>query len=440
MSNIAGNLVARWQRETMTRREPTPMQRRRSGRVLAVCGWISALGLLALAAALPAFADFPPTSTRYEYWREIVSQTLAFSTVGAVIVWHRPSQRIGRLLLCAGICPALGLLAGQYALLSVPPPQGTIWVLHAADVVSNVNIACWSLLLLCFPDGSLPTRRWRPVVWILVAGLITNLLFLVTTPGPLHGAPSVRNPLGGLGGDLVRSYLQNSSGWLMTGAAACAIASPIVRFRRSHGRERQEVKVLVYAVAWAVLLLIIQAFIPWSFPYALAYIFWLFGPAGIAWAIGTAVLRHQLYGIDRVISRTVSYALLTGMLGILYVLGTLLVGTVLQPAVGESPVAVAGVTLALAAVFVSARRGVQDLVDRRFNRARYDAAVIVEHFNARLRDQLDLKEVGDRLLDAVHVTVHPTEASLWLTDLSTRAGDAEGGRQQARAVEPRATV
>lgn len=146
-------------------------------------------------------------------------------------------------------------------------------------------------------------------------------------------------------------------------------------------------------------------------------------PARLAFpvAVAVAVLRYRLYDIDRLISRSVSYAMLTGVLGAVYAAGVVLLGGLLRPLGAESELAVAGSTLGVAAVFGSARRRVQAVVDRRFNRARYDAERTIEALRARLRDEVDLDQLTSELLAAVHHTVQPARASLWL-----RNPDADG--------------
>jgi hypothetical protein len=190
---------------------------------------------------------------------------------------------------------------------------------------------------------------------------------------------------------------------------AAAVVSLIVRFRRSRGVERQQLKWFTYAGALVLLIPLIGFVVP-SLANAA---FVLVGALPIA--VGIAILRHRLYDIDRLINRTLVYGLLTAILGALYAGVVLVLGQLFGGVGGDPPSwAVAGATLAVAALFQPARRRIQVVVDRRFNRRKYDAARTVEVFSVRLRDEVDLDTLSAELLTVVDQTMQPTQASLWL--------------------------
>jgi hypothetical protein len=205
----------------------------------------------------------------------------------------------------------------------------------------------------------------------------------------------------------------------------------VVRFRRALGEERQQLKWFTF-VAAAELVLIpgLGAVAEQLAPVLGELVIFPVSISLIAIAIGVAVLKYRLYDIDRVINRTLVYGLLTVLLGAIYTAGVFGLGRLLNPVTGESALAVAASTLAVAALFQPARRRVQAVVDRRFNRRRYDAAKTIEAFSTRLRDQLDLDTLSTELLAIVDQTTEPTRASLWLRP--SAPGSSGTARSEAR--------
>jgi hypothetical protein len=222
--------------------------------------------------------------------------------------------------------------------------------------------------------------------------------------------PRIVNPLGvALVGDLADVVAA-----VMLGALLGSAAALLLRFRRSRGEERQQIKVVVYAGTVLAVLAVIGQLVFW---YLLrsgdvgALIFWL----GMPVAVAVAVLKYRLYDIDRIINRTLVYGLLTALLAGLYASVVLVLGWLFGGIGAEPPSwAVAGATLAVAALFQPARRRIQAIVDRRFNRRKYDAAKTVEAFSARLRDEVDLDALSAELLAVAHQTMQPTTAAVWL--------------------------
>ncbi len=348
---------------------------------------------------------------------------VAYAVVGAVVASRRPSNPIGWLLLGIGLVAACRGLAGEYARHGLAGPS------HPGAAVWAAWFVNWSLillfpgglltfLLLLFPNGRPLTRRWRVVIWI---GTGLGVLFLLVnwlTPGALTvtGLPSVPNPTRIQSMiDLSRDSKLGNSAWLLSWAfLAAAAASVFIRYRRSAGEERLQLKWFAYAALLSLALLVVL--LPVSVVTRSGQI--LFDAAvaagiGLALplAIGIAILRYRLYAIDRIISRTVAYTIITGLLVGVYTGLVLLATRVLSV---HTPVAVAVATLAAAALFSPLRRRVQRAVDRRFNRARYDADQTVAAFAARLKDAIDLDSVCDDLAGVVQQALEPAHMSVWV--------------------------
>jgi hypothetical protein len=273
-------------------------------------------------------------------------------------------------------------------------------------------LALLSLVLLLTPTGSLPSPRWRWWAFITAATPLALVLMVPVAPGRLDpqllvtNSPFSDRALGGV--LLVATQLALSVTAL---AVAVAAGSLVVRFRRAHGVERQQLRWVALAavlmlLAVPVLLVAVVLGIPILVDWVAAV--WV---VVLLVAVGAAILRYRLYDLDRIVSRTVAYGLLTLLLGGGYAAVVLGLGQLLGR---ESPLVVAVATLAVAALFQPARRRVQAVVDRRFNRRRHDAARMIEGFGARLRDQVDLDTLTAELLAVVDQTMQPTQALLWL--------------------------
>ena len=337
--------------------------------------------------------------------------SLAFLTVGAFLGGRRPGNVVGWLLLGWGMVMAFSAFTAAYVERglvrdpgSLPGPQWAAW---AEAVVWHPAFGLLAFLLLLFPHGRLPSRRWRPFAWFTVAIYLTLSVSAALAPGAVElyypeATPPVRLPVAGLA-DIV-------FGWLLLGQLlllATALVSVALRLRQARGEERQQVKWFVYTVVTVIVL-----FIGGIVVFGAGVLFPLFGLIPVSVAV--AVFKYRLYDIDRLINRTLVYGLLTAVLVGVYAGLVFLLGRLLDPATGDSALAVAASTLAVAALFQPARRRVQALVDRRFNRGRYDAARTVERFSGRLRDQVDLDTLSAELLGVVDQTVQPVSASLWL--------------------------
>ena len=337
----------------------------------------------------------------------------AFATVGALLAWKRRENPIGWLLSATGLAYAVGvsgiLLAHLPRTLTLANWLGWIWLLGLGLCV---------FVVLLFPTGKLPSRRWRPVAWAAGAGLAGWVLGNAFAPTIVSVSPPVPNPVGvtGPAGDIFK-IMAPGGVLLIAVTGLAAIVSLAFRYRSAQTAERAQLRWLVYAggliVAGLIAEVPAEAIIgPGNAANNLQNAVSSGAVALVPVAIGIAVLRYRLYDIDRVISRTLAYAVITGLLVGIYA-GLVLLAT---HVVGlRTPVAVAAATLAAAALFSPVRRRVQRVVDRRFNRARYDADKTVAAFAARLKDTADLDAVRDDLAGVVQKALEPAHISVWIS-------------------------
>ena len=353
---------------------------------------------------------------------------LAFPLVGLLLTRRQPTNAIGWLMLGIGLCWAVrafwfdGYL--RWTLVAYPSS------LPAAEAVGALSFPLWipcigimgTFLILLYPDGRLPSRRWRPVAWASGSSMVGLYLLSVIRPGPVAQAP-VPDLVNPFAVDALLPAVPVLDGLTLTlplCIVACA-AGLLVRLRRSRGIERLQLKWLATAGAFIasgyLVLMLVGAYVsfvsavdlPGWFAYLTDAFFVSFVLVPVA--VGVAVLKHGLYGIDRLISRSVNYLIVSGTLLGVYV--AVVTGLSRLTPSGSS-LAVAVSTLAVAALFHPLRRRVQASVDRRFNRAHYDAERIVETFTARRRDDVDLDAVRADLLSAVRETMQPSTMSLWV--------------------------
>jgi hypothetical protein len=359
----------------------------------------------------------------------IYTAFLAWTVVGAVIISRRPSNRIGWLLCAAGLLILLGAFALHYALATLlggwpalPGGKAAAWL---APWTTVLGLSLWFWLILLFPDGHLPSPRWRWVAWCYGLLALPGIVGLALLPGPQPGGffelGPIPNPLGWEAAGGVLRPVNAIAQVVATALLGVAVVSMVLRLRRASGVQRQQLKWLAYAAAllasYYLLAFLYTRGTIRSVPPLIDTAVSGLGLVVVPAAIGVAVLRYRLYDIDRLINRTLVYGLLTLLLGAGYAAVALVLG---QLAGQDSSLAVAGATLAVAALFQPARRRIQQVVDRRFNRRRYDAAKTIEAFSARLRDEVDLDTLTGELLAVAAQTVEPTKASLWLRDSGGR--------------------
>lgn len=386
--------------------------------------WAVAVAGIAAGAVLSARYPFTSVQETYDPVGEAVwaASWLGFGFVGALIVSQRPRNRIGWLLVSISFLLSIGVVSPAYARVAFQHPEagvplGQLATWLAMWVVTPAFGAVLALLLL-FPSGALATRRQRVIAALLAVAVVVTSVMRAFSPGPPEGDAPPFNPLGIIA---LEDQLKMASG--VVGGAFAFIAFLVLldflyRFWRSRGVQRQQFRWLTLAAA---------AFPPLFMSAILAEDRFLgsegFDPAiavffvcgnGLAAAIGIAVTKHGLYEINRVISRSVSYVVLSALLISVYLLAVTALTAVTAPVTDESPVAVAAATLLAAAVFGPARRRIQTTVDRRFNRARYDAAQTVEVYRHRLREEVDIGALSEDLLTTVTKSMQPAGAVLWL--------------------------
>jgi hypothetical protein len=385
-------------------------------------GWsLFALAVLLFVAALilnlrrPQYTDLAFTTGELV----LALAMLLFGWFGALIVVRQPSHPIGWVLCAFGVIGGVGSFASEYAIYglrshpgAVPGAAALAWF---ASWVFALDLALLAALLVLYPSGRPPSPRWRWVLWLAGIGAgfsVVGALSVWLRRGIglllVGGGPE---PVGVLG------IFYGVGFWVALVAVLAAIASLVVRFRRARGVERQQLKWVVYAVV--VVVVCFTLFMMTPDPIGLselaADVVFALLIAFIPVAMGVAILRYRLYDIDRLINRTLVYGLLTGLLACVYVGLVLILGQLFGGIGAEPPSwAVAGATLAVAALFQPARRRIQAVVDRRFNRRKYNAARTVEAFSLRLRDEVDLDALSTELLAVVDQTMQPTRASLWL--------------------------
>jgi hypothetical protein len=345
----------------------------------------------------------------------------AFMVVGAVIVAHRPSNVIGWLFSAIGLLTATGTLAVDYAEYAYVTRPGSLPGPLLAAWYQWWWLPLFALVLvftpLLFPTGRLLSARWRPVA--VAAAVATGLIAVGGALEPTlklqNEDYTVRNPIGlTVVPDEEADRLVAVLFGVLAFCAVAALVSLVLRFRRSRGVERQQLKWFTYAVALAILFQLVTARLSEATSTVHDVLFGL-TVAFIPIAAGIAVLRYRLYDIDRLINRTLVYGLLTALLGGVYAGAVLVLGQLFGGVGGDPPSwAVAGATLAVAALFQPARRRIQQAVDRRFNRRKYNATTTIEVFSARLRDQVDLDTLARELLAVTDKTMEPTTVSLWL--------------------------
>jgi hypothetical protein len=351
-----------------------------------------------------------------------------FVTVGLIIAWHRPGNPIGWIILAGVDVQGLAIAGSVYVTLARRPgyhlPVGPlVWL----DSAWFLGIAAVPLIILLFPDGRPPSPRWRRVMWsyiAMVGGYLACTYAAVIVALAEHrtridanGSPDfINHPVGWYAAATDVFTVLLPAFWLSF------VAAQVISWRRSSGERRQQLKWLmasaaVLAVSQAViqplgsdpnLSAAEQGILNTASAITLAAL-----PVGLA----VAIMRYRLYDIDRIISRTLAYAIVTGLLVGVYAGLVLLATQVLSV---KSPVAVAAATLATAALFNPVRRRVQRIVDRRFNRARYDADQTVAAFAARLKDSVDLTAVQGDLASVVQRVLEPVHLSLWTNDRGPR--------------------
>ncbi|MDQ3660050.1 MAG: hypothetical protein M3454_03115 [Actinomycetota bacterium] len=395
------------------------------GRGLLLLGWATLVVSVLATAAGAAYSLWSGEGVDI-----VLIAMLSFPVVGSLVVSREPLNAVGWILLGVGLAWSLPSLVGIYAEYGLSHPGS----LPRPDIALALNEPTWvpsvglmgTFLILLFPDGHLPSPRWRKLAWLSAVAMTVSFLVILFAPVNFaeSGHPEIENPLGI---DGLRPFL---------GAAFSAIAlipicilgcaaGLIQRFRRARGHERLQLKWLAAAggvVASAYLAVMATALSQliagreptlWN-QYIGTIVILLF--VLIPVAIGVAILRHRLYDIDLIINRALVYGSLTAGLTIAYLVTVTVLQSVLRPVTGQSELAVAGSTLAVAALFRPSRLRTQAFIDRRFYRTKYDAEHTLETFSAKLRDEIDLDALSSELVALVTDVMEPRQVSLWLRE------------------------
>ncbi len=357
---------------------------------------------------------------------------LAFPIVGALIASRQPGNAIGWIMLAVGVEEAISDLLYIYAEYSLATSPGS---LPDPDLALALGAPTWvpfiglmgTFLILLFPDGRLPSPRWRPWAWFCGVALILSFIAILIAPVSFadQGYPNLRNPLGI---EALRPFVDAIFAILLLipiSIVGCA-AALIQRFRRSRGQDRLQLKWLAAGAGTTAILYLI-AMVPsltLASPWDMRGPVWLSVLQNVAIysfvlipvAVGVAILKHRLYDIDLIINRTLVYGALTAALTLAYVLAVTVLQALLRPFAGQSQLAVAGSTLAVAALFRPARARIQTFIDRRFYRRKYDAGRTLDAFSARLRDEVELDPLAAELVALVSDVMQPSHASLWLRE------------------------
>ena len=367
---------------------------------------------------------------------------LTFPLVGALIASKRPKNAVGWLCLAVGLLWTLSGVLDYYSYYGATEPGSVPYPVVAAGVSNWVWVPAVGLLgtyaLLLFPDGRLPSRRWRPLAWLSGAVIVLCSVAVLLAPGSLDNLEGVRNPFGLEGAQ----WLTAVGYTLLPLLPLCMLASAlslVLRYRRSKGEERQQIKWIAFAASVVVVvyaIAMIASFIHPSDAWTTAGSVWwlnlltyavLSSFTLVPIAVGIDVLKYRLYDIDVIINRALVYGSLTAMLVVLYLGGVVTMQTLFRALTGQEQqpqLAVVVSTLAIAALFTPLRRRIQSFIDRRFYRSKYDARKTLESFSVKLRDETNLEALNHELVGVVRETMQPAHVSLWL-----RPDTASKGRQ-----------
>jgi hypothetical protein len=394
----------------------------RRARAVAWSLCVLSLTLTALSLLLLTLTLFRPDAPINYYWLETTVIAASYSTVGAVVAPRLRESPIGWLFCAIGLCFAVVHFSAEYAIYallarpgSLPGGEASVWIWSWVWVPAIGLIVFLDLL---FPNGRLPSARWRWFAWFTTAAVLAGVLSAAFSPGQILQLP-LQNPLGIEGLPNVYGIVEA----FMYALVVVGASSMLMRLRRVGWVERQQIKWFAYTTAVAISGIILKNTVypavgvtwVWWAGFVLAVI----GLAGNPIGMGVAILRYRLYDIDILINRTLVYGSLTAVLALVYVGSVVLLQGVFRTLTGqESQLAVVASTLAIAGLFIPLRRRLQSLVDRRFYRRKYDATKTLEAFGARLRDETDLDDVSEDLVGVVRETMQPAHVSLWLRPIA----------------------
>jgi hypothetical protein len=371
---------------------------------------------------------------------------LTFLTVGLLIVARRPENLIGWLLLVGSLFEMSGTLALEYAVFALVIAPGTLhwgnWAAWFGDWARSVGFYLEiPFVLLLFPDGRLPSPRWRPVAWVFLGGLVLITVSAIFTPAVNDlRLQSAANPFGIKIGQGLSDFLGLAGFLSDIAGVTMGVAAVLSRFRRAKGDERQQLKWFVYAAVLEIIIIggiWVATILQKNTNYAVGVFLFSIADVWIPVATGIAILKYRLYDIDILIHRTLVYGVLTAALAVVFFGSVALLQATFSGLSGErSPVAVVISTLAIAGLFSPLRKRIQNGIDRRFYRRKYDAQKTLEAFSMRVREDVQLDQLSQHLLEVVEETMQPEGVGLWLkpTALSRSAVLNSGNQIQRQEI------
>jgi len=391
-----------------------------AGAVRAWLPWLASLVAMAIGSALIATtpSERVPVGFRLEDLFSYLLLPLSSTTVGALVAWRRPHNAVGWLLASVGWiscwqCVTVGYaIHGSFSEARLPSADVSAWAFSWSGIWLGLAVGH---VLVRFPDGRIADRRgWFSVALFLVSAVLATSA-LALRPGPLFLFRDVENPFGvaGVGGVLDTAF--GTALLLYVVAFGLGISALIKRWRRALGVERQQFKWFMAGVLLTLALIVAAAlFFVLDVPIAKFVI--SNGVAAIPVAVGIAILRHRLYDIDLLIKRTLVYGATSAAVAASFFIGIVALQALLRPLTAGSEIAIAGSTLVSFALFQPVRRRVQQAVNHRFDRSRYDAERTLDAFADQLRDEVDVDALRGDLMDVVRQTMGPASVSLWLRE------------------------
>jgi hypothetical protein len=387
---------------------------------------LTVLGLLLLVVSRsPTGAPLYAGAPLYDFWLINTVIALSFSTVGGVIAPRLPPHNpIGWIFCTIGLIGGMRVFVAEYAIVTLlAEPGSPLGRLPGGEALAWVSswlwvphIALFLYLALLFPDGRAPSPRWQPFAWLVGVVAVVGMVAVAFWPERAAGFDLTNHPIG----MEVATDAVNPVEIILYTLALVAMSSLVVRLRHSKGVERQQVKWFAFAVAVLAISAILAYVV--SETLGIRWLAWIssvlviVGVVGLPVAMGIAIFRYRLYNIDVLINRTLVYGSLTAVLILVYVGSVVLLQELFLTLTGEqSQLAVVVSTLAIAALFNPLRRRIQEVIDRRFYRRKYDAAKTLTGFSAKLRDETDLDALMDDLVGVVRETMQPAHVSLWLS-------------------------
>jgi hypothetical protein len=397
---------------------------------------LTALSLLILLVQTLSYPDV----LIFALWLGGTLLAISFSTVGAVIVSRSlPNNPIGWMFCTTGLVYAVSHFSAEYAIYAVLAAPGSLPGGYAAAWIFSwlpvPQLGLAASVLLLFPNGRLPSRRWRWFFWLSLLLIAVGTIWQAFAPGPVFYLGSIYNPLGVEGLPNLRRLIQT----LLYALILVSVASLFVRLVRARGVERQQLKWFTYSTTLAVIGLILtfsiseltgSVWLGWA-----GFAINIIGLIGIPISMGIAILRYRLFEIDIIINRTLVYGLLTAILVLFYFGSVTALQYLFSLLTGQgNTLAIVTSTLAIAALFNPLRRRIQSFIDRSFYRRKYDARKILEAFGTKLRDQTDLEKLSEDLAEVVDETMQPAHVSVILRSEVPSSPTREQGQQDQQTT------